>query len=218
MATNKRSFVLYCDLLHAIHELNREERGDLLTAILEYVNDKDPVPESRVVKVAFDHVKVQLKRDLIKYESIREKRRAAAKQSVIRRAKGDSDQSEHLSTSAHTREQVLNDVNKTDKCSDDEQNERALDAQTARNVKGNVNEQSPKANKRFIPPTVEVVQEYCKERNNRVDASKFVDYYTANGWKVGKNPMKDWKAAVRMWEKSGYDKSEPPKKNVKYLN
>lgn len=213
MATNKRSFVLYCDLLHAIHELNREERGDLLTAILEYVNDKDPVPESRVVKVAFDHVKVQLKRDLIKYECIREKRRAAAKKSVIRRAKGDSDQSEHLSTSVHTREQVLNDVNKTDKCSDDEQNERA-----DRNVKGNVDEQSPKANKRFITPTIELVQEYCKERNNRVDASKFVDYYTANGWKVGKNPMKDWKAAVRMWEKSGYDKSEPPKKNVKYLN
>lgn len=54
--------------------------------------------------------------------------------------------------------------------------------------------------KKSIPPTVEEVAEYCRERNNGVDAQRFVDYYTANGWKVGKNPMKDWKAAVRTWE------------------
>lgn len=54
---------------------------------------------------------------------------------------------------------------------------------------------------RFIPPTVEEVGEYCKERNNTVDAEKFVDFYTAKGWKVGNAGMKDWKAAVRTWEK-----------------
>lgn len=55
---------------------------------------------------------------------------------------------------------------------------------------------------RFIPPTVEEVKEYCSERKNKVDAERFVDYYTSNGWCVGKNKMKDWKAAVRTWEKS----------------
>lgn len=60
---------------------------------------------------------------------------------------------------------------------------------------------SGKSRKRFRPPSVEEVEEYCFERNNRVDAEKFVDYYTSNGWKVGKNPMKDWKAAVRNWER-----------------
>ena len=64
--------------------------------------------------------------------------------------------------------------------------------------------------KRFIPPTVEEVSAYCLERNNGVDAQKFTDYYTANGWYVGKNRMKDWRAAVRTWERNNYQK---PKKS-----
>jgi len=55
---------------------------------------------------------------------------------------------------------------------------------------------------RFTPPTLEEVKNYCKERNNNVDAERFIDYYTSNGWKVGKNNMKDWKAAIRTWERS----------------
>ena len=43
---------------------------------------------------------------------------------------------------------------------------------------------------------------YCNERGNRVDPERFIDYYISNGWKVGKNPMKDWKAAVRTWERT----------------
>ena len=54
---------------------------------------------------------------------------------------------------------------------------------------------------RFTPPTTEDVKAYCMERGNHVDAQRFVDHYTANGWKVGKNSMKDWKAAVRTWER-----------------
>ena len=58
-----------------------------------------------------------------------------------------------------------------------------------------------KPQKRFTKPTIEEVQAYCTERNKGVDAQKWYDYYSANGWKVGKNPMKDWKAAVRTWER-----------------
>lgn len=53
----------------------------------------------------------------------------------------------------------------------------------------------------FKKPTLEDVKAYCEERGNRVDAERWMDYYTANGWKVGRNPMKDWKATVRTWEK-----------------
>jgi hypothetical protein len=52
----------------------------------------------------------------------------------------------------------------------------------------------------FSTPTVQEVMEYCKERNNLVDANKFVNFYASKGWMVGKNKMKDWKAAVRTWE------------------
>ena len=60
--------------------------------------------------------------------------------------------------------------------------------------------------KRFTAPTLEEVKAYCVERKNNVDAERFIDYYTANGWKVGKNPMKDWKAAVRSWERNDFGK------------
>ena len=58
----------------------------------------------------------------------------------------------------------------------------------------------PTRPKRFVPPTVDEVRNYCYERGNAVDPQRFVDYYTSNGWMVGKNKMKDWKAAVRTWE------------------
>ncbi len=57
---------------------------------------------------------------------------------------------------------------------------------------------------RFRPPAPEEVEAYCDERGNGIDARHFVDYYSSNGWKVGRNPMKDWKAAVRSWEQNGY--------------
>lgn len=62
----------------------------------------------------------------------------------------------------------------------------------------------------FSPPTLEDVEAYCRERQNRVDPQHFLDYYEANGWRVGRNKMKDWKAAVRTWERNGYDKGKKP--------
>ena len=54
---------------------------------------------------------------------------------------------------------------------------------------------------RFTPPTIEEVRAYCEERGNNVSPERFIDYYSSIGWKVGKNSMKDWKAAVRTWER-----------------
>lgn len=69
--------------------------------------------------------------------------------------------------------------------------------------------------KHFTPPTLEEVEDYCLERNNNVDPERFIDYYTSNGWMVGKNKMKDWKAAIRTWEKtSKAEKNERKSGNV----
>ena len=68
--------------------------------------------------------------------------------------------------------------------------------------------------KRFEKPTLSEIKQYCIERGNKVDAQHFFDYYESNGWKVGKNSMKDWKAAVRTWERSEYRKPNS-KKNSK---
>lgn len=55
--------------------------------------------------------------------------------------------------------------------------------------------------KRFTKPTLEEVEQYCSERKNSIDAQTFIDYYESKGWLVGKTPMKDWKAAIRNWER-----------------
>ena len=60
-------------------------------------------------------------------------------------------------------------------------------------------------NKRFIPPSEDEVRAYCEERKNGIDAARFVNFYTAKDWMIGKNKMKDWRAAVRTWEQ----KSKP---------
>lgn len=62
---------------------------------------------------------------------------------------------------------------------------------------------------RFTPPTVEEVAAYCLERKNHVDPQRFVDFYAAKGWMVGKNRMKDWKAAVRTWEQRDGQEAKP---------
>ena len=72
--------------------------------------------------------------------------------------------------------------------------------------------------RRFVKPGVEEVRAYCLERRNRVDAQKFVDYYESNGWRVGRNPMKDWKAAVRTWERNSGGRSDDSKRGSDEVN
>lgn len=69
--------------------------------------------------------------------------------------------------------------------------------------------------KRFIKPTIEEIKNYCLERNNKIKADRFYDFYESKGWKVGKNPMKDWKACVRTWEQRDGDvKTQNQNSNV----
>ena len=72
----------------------------------------------------------------------------------------------------------------------------------------------PKRNK-FVIPTVEDIQEYCDERGNNIDAQRFIDYYSARGWMLGKNHIKDWKACVRTWERNDSFKPKQEKQPEK---
>ncbi len=68
-------------------------------------------------------------------------------------------------------------------------------------IYGDESPHQPIKTSKFISPTFEEIQAYCNERNNNVDSQKFFDFYQSKGWMIGKNKMKDWKAAVRTWEK-----------------
>lgn len=84
--------------------------------------------------------------------------------------------------------------------------ERVSDKQELKNYKNVKNDKELKNVKnnikRFCKPTFEEVDSYCCQRNNGIDAQAFIDFYESKGWKVGNTPMKDWKAAVRTWERS----------------
>ncbi len=85
----------------------------------------------------------------------------------------------------------------------EEEREEDLDIKNKNNNMGDpadAPERKRSTRKPFIPPAVEEVRAYCTERGNSVDAEAFVDFYASKGWMIGKNKMKDWKAAVRTWE------------------
>lgn len=70
---------------------------------------------------------------------------------------------------------------------------------------------APALSKRFVKPSLEEVKEYCLSRNNNIDAQQFIDFYESKGWKVGNQPMKDWKACVRTWEQRNKQENKSTK-------
>ncbi len=80
-------------------------------------------------------------------------------------------------------------------------------------IMGDSDESAQKKTTKFIPPTVEEVSDYCFERGNTVNPETFVDFYSAKGWMLGKNKMKDWKAAVRTWERKEKEQPNRPQKS-----
>tara|TARA_R110000822_G_scaffold23308_2_gene72248 strand:- start:59 stop:835 length:777 start_codon:yes stop_codon:yes gene_type:complete len=102
MAQNKKSFILYCDLIDNIDHLTNEEKGLLFQHLLEYVNDKQPDElEDRVILSAWKPIKKQLKRDLQKFEEVREKRSEAGKISAQLRAEQKSTNSTSVESVKH---------------------------------------------------------------------------------------------------------------------
>ena len=85
--------------------------------------------------------------------------------------------------------------------------ESTTESTQTRRIKNDKNDK--KESSRFTPPTVEEVRAYCSERKNGINPERFIDFYQTKGWMVGKNKMKDWKAAIRTWEQRDRQKGEP---------
>lgn len=105
---------------------------------------------------------------------------------------------------------------------DEEKKQQRNAKETARRQRGNTSNEVEESKegkrndreKNFKKPTIEEVKSYCEERKNGIDPQRFVDFYEAKGWRIGKNSMKDWRAAVRTWEQR--DAERKPKRSGKY--
>jgi len=112
MAENKKSFVLYADLIKNIEHLTNEEKGILFNHLLEYVNDKKPILVDRLILTAWKPIEAQLKRDLVKFEEVKQKRSEAGKRSAELRALKSDEQEPTNPTSVESVKQTL--TNPTD--------------------------------------------------------------------------------------------------------
>lgn len=104
---------------------------------------------------------------------------------------------------SYTQNQILDE--------DSTKTRRELDEGSTLEENKNMNKNRKRENARaYDIPSVDEITTYCKERNNAVDPQRFFDYYTANGWMIGKNHMRDWRAVVRRWETNGVDNNKAP--------
>jgi len=179
MAENKKSFVLYSDSQGLVNQLPDEVAGRLLKHIYAYVNDENPISDELLLNIAFEPIKMQLKRDLIKWETQLEQRRQAGLKSAEVRKRNATSVNERSISSTDT-------VNVND------------------NVNVNVNDIKKKVVNKFTAPTILEVETYFTENGyNKEIAKKAFEYYAVADWKDSKgNQVKNWKQKMRgVWFK-----------------
>ena len=163
--------------------LSDAERGRLLLAMVRYAKDGTEPSLSGNERFLWPVVRGQIDRDIDVYESKVSAGRAGGL------AKAENSKSQQNLAEVSKSQQNLAEVS-TIKIKDKDK-EEDKDKDQDKGVSG----------ARFAPPTPEDVAAFCRERGNSVDPVKFCAFYQSKGWKVGKNPMKDWRAAVITWER-----------------
>tara|TARA_R100000935_G_scaffold58174_2_gene94208 strand:+ start:381 stop:989 length:609 start_codon:yes stop_codon:yes gene_type:complete len=202
MAENKKSFVLYCDLIHNIDHLTNEEKGILFNHLLEYVNDLNPVLEDRLIMTAWKPIKRQLKRDLQKFQDVKGKRSEAGKRSAEIRALKKSKQSSTKSTSVESVKQSL----------------------TNPTVNDNVNDNVIINNKQYLKNCLNDMQFLevfaMQSRTNLATASKYLKDFELHCISIQeqKESLPEFKSHFNNWiKKNNISKVQPPLKKLKYV-
>lgn len=171
---------IYFSYTEQLAMLPDDERGRLVMQLLDYAQTGS-LPELTPASAAamlFSCMRSQIDRDTANYNAKCEKNRSNIKS---RWCKRDTTEYDGIRTN----------TNDTKEKEREKEKEIILLQPAAGEIK-----------KRFIPPSLAEVSSYCAERGNRVDAQQFLDFYEARGWMCGRARMKDWRAAVRTWERS----------------
>lgn len=223
MSDNGESFVFYKSFLDAIELLPEGEQLKAFKLIAHYgANGELPEGEQTLANAIFLMAKPNIDANQSKRSAGKKGGRPpkeAEKPMVIENEKPEVTEEE---TNGYENEKPMVIENENHRLSKPESNvdvnvnvDGNVDVNVNVNDDVNVNgdEESKKGAKqssRFTPPTREEAAAYVKEQGlTRVDLDKFFDYYASNGWKVGKNSMKDWKATLRNWNRNEVDKVRP---------
>ena len=201
MAQQKPGVMLYFEMRNVFEELSNEKRGILVSAILDY-SEHGIQPDFRgSLRIAWASIRHKLDRDDENYAHKSQQRRYAV---YIRESKKDGvlplPYEQWLASLPETSQpETSNDTNRYPTTTATATATSTTTATSTDCCYMPAAGKPPRQPQRLIPPTVEEVRAYAAQRGDFLDPEAFLDYYTANGWKVGRNPMKDWKAAVRTW-------------------
>jgi hypothetical protein len=175
MAQDKKSFLLYCDQQGVFNKLPDEIAGKLIKHIFAYVNDENPPCDDLLLSIAFEPIQQSLKRDLKKYEVYIGKQKENG-------AKGGRPKKEE---ETQITQPFFQEPKKAD----------SVSVSVSESVNDNKKQKDV-----FIKPSIVEIKTYMTEIGMADVSEKWFDYYESNGWLVGKNKMKNWRAAVRTWK------------------
>lgn len=182
---------VYFDNEAALRTLSDEDRGRLLLALLDHAQGRE-IPElSPAARIAFLLMASGIDRHAKRYTAnVANGRKGGAPRGNQNACKTTEKQPNSTEEQAKTSEKQPTKTKTKTKDND-------------KNIKTTTKDKESiiAATRRFSPPAVEEIQAYCKERGNEVDPQRFFDFYESKGWRIGNQPMKDWKAAVRTWER-----------------
>lgn len=197
----KPGVMFYFDVRPCIKRLNINEKGRLFEAILDY-GEFGIVPDlDGALGVAWDFIQPKLDRDAERYDKqVEQKQYAAYVREAKRRGQTPLSFDDWKAIPDTERYRVISGDTEKHPTTTSTPN---LQPQSATPISTDniIGADKPPSRHRFTPPTVDEVEAYCTEKGYNVDPDRFVDFYTSIGWKVGKNPMKDWKAMVRNWSR-----------------
>ena len=206
--SKKKSIVLYTDSFEQWKRLSNEQAGVLIKALLYYCNTGERLADDdTALSMAFSFITSQIDRDSEKWKNSCEKRSQYMKEKWKKLKSTIVDYSPSIDTDTVTDTVTENDtVTVTDTVTDTGINNINVINNKNKSIESVGGQKStPKPKKEFKRPSLDEVKAYCKERNSSIEPESFFDYYESNGWKVGKNPMKDWKATLRRWERTQFD-------------
>lgn len=203
----KNSFILYTEQKAVIDKLTDEQAGKLIKAIYAHETGEEMELDAILDLVITPFLTV-LEKDKEKYAEKCEKRAQAG-------AKGGKQRVANQANATFAKQNQANDSKSKQEEANQADNDNEYDNDNDFK-KENIKRKSTTQAKAFVKPTVEEVKAYCVERKNNVNPDKFIDFYESKGWLIGKNPMKDWKACVRTWEKGST--SPPNKPSSVYVN
>ena len=177
MAENKKSVLLYCDIIHTVKELSDEEEGILFKHYLAYINDQNPIPKDKLTQIVFEPIKQNLKRDLEKWKDKSIKNKDIAIAGWEKRK------------NANACESIKEDANDADKVKDKVKDKDIIE---------DIDFKNPSLED-FIKLFISKTENNWTEHYATKSANIFYNFYESKNWMVGKNKMKSLNAAIGGW-------------------